>query len=147
MLRCKRCQSDQIIKNGIVRQKARYKCKVCKCNFVLGDARSKRDLAVKKALAVILYALGKASFGFLAKLFGVSRTITYRWIRQEAALTEEPVISEDIKEIEFDEMWHFLGSKKTNNGSSRLWTAAKGELLPGLQVIVMLQHSSDFTTK
>ncbi|MDR2645747.1 MAG: hypothetical protein LBC04_01010 [Holosporaceae bacterium] len=26
--------------------------------------------------------------------------------------TKEPEISEDIKEIEFDEMWHFINSKK-----------------------------------
>ena len=30
----------------------------------------------------------------------------------------EPQISENIKEIEFDEMRHFIGRKKTNFGSS-----------------------------
>jgi transposase-like protein len=143
MLCCKNCQSDQVIKNGFVRKKARYKCKSCGYNFVLGDARLKKNLAVKKALAVILYSLGKASFGFLAKLFGVSRTLTYKWIRKEADLLEEPIISEAIKEIEFDELWHFIGSKKTSDGSSRRWIVAKGKPLPGLQVVVMLQHSGD----
>lgn len=147
MVCCKKCQSDDIVKNGFVRKKARFRCKVCGYNFVVGDARPKRDAAVKRALAVILYALGKASFGFLAKLFGVSRTTTYKWIKKEAALTEEPTLSADIKEMEFDEMWHFLGSKKTKNGSSKPWIVAQGELLPGLQGVVMLQPSSDFTTK
>jgi hypothetical protein len=59
-----------------------------------------------------LYSLGKASFGFLAKLFGVSRTTTYYWIRDAAVLIDEPPIDADIQEIAFDEMWHFLQSKK-----------------------------------
>jgi len=43
--------------------------------------------------------------------------------------------------MEFDEMGHFIGSKKTKNGSSKRWIVAQGELLPGLSVIVMLQPS------
>ena len=74
---------------------------------MIGDARKKESLKVKKALAVILYFLGKASFSFLAKLFGVSRSLTYRWIKEEAESLPEPIISNGIKEIEFDEMWHF----------------------------------------
>jgi hypothetical protein len=31
----------------------------------------------------------------------------YRWIREAGLLTEEPL----IKEIEFDELWHFIDSK------------------------------------
>ncbi len=79
---------------------------------MIGDARKKESLKVKKALAVILYLLGKASFGFLAKLFGVSCSLTYRWIKEEAESLPEPVISNEIKEIEFDEIWHFIQSKK-----------------------------------
>ncbi|OYW90276.1 MAG: hypothetical protein B7Z18_11660 [Alishewanella sp. 32-51-5] len=53
----------------------------------------------------------------------------------------------EIKEIEFDEMWHFIQSKKTKNGSSKQWIVAQGELLPGLSAIVMLQPLGDSTTK
>ena len=41
-------------------------------NFVLGDKRIKPDTAVKRAFGVILYTLGKSSYGFIAKLFGVT---------------------------------------------------------------------------
>ena len=112
MVQCKQCQSSHFVKNGIVRGKARYRCKDCGCNFTQGDDRVKEDLVVKRALAIILYSLGKASFGFLGKLFGVSRSIPYRWIKEEAEKIAEPRISGDIKEMEFDEMWHFIGSKK-----------------------------------
>jgi hypothetical protein len=59
-----------------------------------------------------LYSLGKSSFGFLGKLFGVSRTTTYYWIRQAASSRDAPTIAPAIQEIEFDGMWHFIQSKK-----------------------------------
>ena len=147
MINCKRCHAEEIVKNGLVRGQIRYKCKKCGLNFIEGDRRVKDLVAVKKALAVILYSLGKASFGMLAKIFGHSRSLTYRWIAEEAAKHAEPVISGEIKEIEFDEMWHFIQSKKTKNGSSKPWIVSAGEPLPGLSVIVMLQRSKDSTGK
>jgi transposase-like protein len=151
---CKGCASHLVVKNGKTRGKQRYKCKSCSLNFVQGDARVRQETAVKRAFAVILYSLGKASYGFMAKLFGVTRPAVYRWIRQEAARLNEPRISPNIQEIEFDdtlvprsEMWHFVGSKKTSSGSSKPWIAARGELFPGLPAIVMLQPSKDSMKK
>ena len=34
------------------------------------------------------------------------------WIKKAGAEAKMPEITEDIEEIEFDEMWHFVGSKK-----------------------------------
>ena len=147
MVTCKRCGSEKTVKNGKVRQKVRYKCKGCGLNFIEGDRRVKESLVVKKALAVLLYSLGKASFGMLGKIFGHSRSLTYRWIAEEAAKLQEPSISGDIHEIEFDEMWHFLQKKLRNSGSSRPWIVALGEPLPGLRAVVMLQRSESFTTR
>ena len=143
MINCKRCKSEHITRNGRVRDKQRYKCKECDLNFVDGDQRVKESVVIKKALAVILYSLGKASFRMLGKIFGHSHSLMYRWISQEAEALPEPAIDADIKEIEFDEMWHFIGSKKTKNGSSKRWSVVQGELLPGLSVVVMLQRLSD----
>jgi transposase len=147
MIACKNCQQTSTVKNGFVRGKQRYKCHACHYTFVAGDERHKPETDLKKALSVILYSLGKSSFGFLAKLFGVSRTTTYYWIRDIAATTEEPAIADNIHEIDFDEMWHFIQSKKRNSGSSKPWIIAQGELLPGYSVVVMLQRSNDYMTK
>ncbi len=147
MVTCKRCDSDAVVKNGKVRDKARYKCRKCGLNFVEGDERINESLVVKKALAVILYSLGKASFNMLGKIFGHSPSLLYRWITEEMEKLPEPAIPGDIKEMEFDEMWHFIGSKKTNSGSSKRWIVAQGELLPGWSAVVMLQRSGDSTTR
>lgn len=142
MITCKRCQSERIVKNGEVREKQRYLCKECSYNFVEGDGRVHETLVVKKALAVMLYALGKASFTMLGKIFGHSPSLIYRWIVEEAANLPDPPISGDIREMEFDEMWHFIGSKKTSSGLSKPWIVAQGEPWPGLQAVVILQRSS-----
>ena len=132
MSTCKNCHQSGIVKNGKVRGKQRYKCKECGYNFVEGDLRVKRDTAVKRAFEVILYSLGKGSFHFIAKLFGVTPPAVLKWIRQEAAGMESPEVYESIREMEFDEMWHFIGSKKTKGGSSRPWIVLAGEPSPGL---------------
>ena len=146
-INCKRCSSDNCVKNGTVRGKAHWLCKDCRYNFVIGDGRVHADLAAKKALAVIMYSVCKSSYGMLGRLFGVSRSLTYRWIRKAADQLLEPTVSGSIQEMEFDEMWHFIGSKKTKNGSSKRWIVAQGEPWPGSQVVVMLQPSASCMTK
>ena len=142
MLSCKNCEEKQVVKNGIVRQQQRYRCNSCGYNFVLGDKRVKLDTAVKRAFAVILYALGKSSYGFIAKLFGVTPPAVQKWLKKEAEILKEPEVSVEITEMEFDEMWHFVGSKKTKNGSLKPWIVAHAELWPASLAIVMLQPSS-----
>src|SRR5262245_8748534 len=100
-------------------------------NFVLGDERHSHATEVKKALCMILYSLGKVSFGFLTKRLGVSRTTTYFWIRHAAASMDEPTIAPDIQEIEFDEMWHVMQSNKEKSGLLKPWIVVQGEPLPG----------------
>ena len=44
----------------------------------------------KKAMAIVPYSLAKASFGMLGKVFGVSRALTYRWIKEAAETLPAP---------------------------------------------------------
>ena len=144
---CKNCQSEKVVKNGFVRNKQRYKCKKCGCNFVPGDARTFPTMPAMKALCVLLYTLGKGSYGMLGKLLDRDRSLIYRWLREAGMNMAEPEIKGDITEIEFDEMWHFIQKKTTSFGSSRPLTVVQGELSPGFSVIVMLQRFSGFMTK
>ena len=144
---CKYCSSIRIVKNGRARGKQRYRCKDCTVNFVTGDRRINPKTTIKRAFSVILYSFCKASFGFIGKLFGVSRTTAYKWICQEAAHLESPQVSNGIKEMEFDELWHFVQSKKTKDGSSKRMLALEGKLLPGLSAVVILRLSNDCMTK
>ena len=98
--------------------------------------------AAKKALALLLYSMGRASYGIIARSLQVSRTTVYRWVRQTAEQLPEPPLPAQMRELEFDEMGHFLGSKKSSAGSGKRWIVLQGELSPGLSVVVMLQPSA-----
>ena len=147
MVECKNCKAEEVVKSGRVRGKQRYKCKECGYHFVIGDERTNEKILAMKALCVLLYSLGKGSYNMLGKLFGRNRSLIYRWIREAGLNTEEPRVEGEIKEIEFDEMWHYIESKKQNFGLSKPLTAAAGELLPGFWVVVIAQHSDDFMTR
>jgi len=69
------------------------------------------------------------------------------WVRKASAEVKMPEITEDIEEIEFDKMWHFIGQKKIKNESSKQWIVKQEKLLPGLQVVVMLRLSNNCTEK
>jgi transposase-like protein len=142
MPECKFCKSQRIVKSGFVRSKQRYKCKDCGKNFVVGDERTNRSIVAKKALCVLLYSLGKGSFNMIAHLLDTWPSLVYRWVKGAGVATPEPEVSGEITEMEFDEMWHFLGQKNESCGLSRRLTVAQGELSHGLWVSVILQHSS-----
>jgi hypothetical protein len=98
-------------------------------------------------LGLIVYSLGKASVGLLAKLLGVARTTTSDWIRHAAASTPEPTIAPAMQDIEFAEMWHVIRSTNEPSGFFKPWIVAQGEPVPGYAVVVMRQRSNDSMIK
>jgi hypothetical protein len=83
----------------------------------------------------------------LGKRFGRNCSRIDRWIRKAGLLTGEPSINGEIKEIEFDEMWHFINSKKQNIGSSKPLIVAAGKLSHGFSAVVIAQRLDDGPTK
>ncbi len=144
---CKKCDSRDYVKNGLVAGRQRYKCKNCGCNFREGDSRTNDKVQAKKALCILLYAMAKGSYRMLGRILGINHTQVYQWIKAYGEQLPEPSVSGTITEIEFDEMWHFIGSKKTNFGSLKPLTVVQGEPWHGCSAVVMLQHSDDFMTK
>jgi len=144
---CKNCGSERAVKNGVVAGKQRYHCKGCGCNFREGDSRTNEKIAAKKALCVLLYAMAKGSYRMMGRILRIDHTLVYRWIREYGESLPEPEVSGEIKQMEFDEMWHYIGSKKENFGSSKPLTVVQGELWPGYSAVVILQPSSVSTKK
>ena len=106
-LKCKYCHSLNHIKNGFRNGKQNRICKDCGKNFTQGDNRW-TDRSQEKAICLLLYARGKASKRFLSRLFKVSARTISVWIDNIASTTSKPQIKADIKEIEIDEMWHYI---------------------------------------
>jgi transposase-like protein len=147
MAECKNCKSENTVKNGIKRKKQRYLCKDCRYNFVIGHAHHSPQKRAKKALVVMLYSLGKGSYTNLAKIFGVSNGTIYNWVTEAANALPEVTVADEITEIEFDEMWHYIGKKNESCGSSKQLTATQIEWLRGYLANVTKRHSNGSMTK
>ena len=45
----------------------------------------------------------------LGHLLDTHYTLVYRWIREYSESLPEPIVFGGMTEMEFDEMWHFIG--------------------------------------
>ena len=123
-LLCKRCGSEEHVKNGLTRGKQRYLCKGCGLNFTDTPPRGK-PLALKVA-AVLLYVSG-LSMNRTAKLLGVSTPTIQAWLEQfAAAYAQKPEPEGRAVVIELDEMGHDLKKSPAPSGSGRLGIVLQG---------------------
>ena len=115
-MKCVKCASENVCKNGFISEKQRYKCKKCGYNFTKG--RPSKPLHLKRlALQLYLEGLGFRSIGRVLK---VSHVSVLNWIKSFGATegrrsqTAEELRSEtEISIVKIDEMHTFIGSKKT----------------------------------
>jgi transposase-like protein len=140
---CKKCGSTNAVKNGKVRNQQRYKCKDCGLNYICRDSRRKVKPEAK-ALAVLLYGSGKASYGMIARLLNVSRTAVLQWIRSIGKQMPLPEIDSELEEVQIDEMWHYINKKKKKYGFGEPWIVLETEPSDGLSAIVMLKPFKNF---
>jgi transposase-like protein len=140
---CKHCGSGSFVKNGLAHGRQRYRCKACGRSFTATPARGKP--AAMKALAVLLYAMGNASQGMIAKLLGVSHVAVYKWVRAAGEAAPPPEAAPSSGIVQIDEMWHFVDGKKTRFGSGGPTILWHGEPWPGSWVGVMTRPASGFS--
>jgi transposase len=122
---CKFCGSNLVIKNGIIWNKQRYKCKHCGKYFREGDKRIKYDDKTKE-MAFILYTEGN---GFrriariLSKIFNqkIYYQTVYKWLlkRHSNLKLEERKFDEGAEIMELDELYATFKKnlKEEENGS------------------------------
>jgi len=133
-LLCKRCGSEEHVKNGLMRGKQRYLCKGCGLNFTDTPPRGK-PLALKVA-AVLLYVSG-LSMHRTAKLLGVSTPTVEAWLEQFAAAdAHEPEPEGRAVVIELDVMWHYVKKSPNRSGSGKLGIVLQGSWWTGNAAVV-----------
>ena len=108
---CPKCKCPEVVKNGKVQDKQRYKCKNCGFQFMRLTPRGRP--ASEKAHALELYTTG-LSMNSIAKILNVSTTAVMKWIKSFAKATYEKPKPEGSLQIECDEMWHYIHKKKQN---------------------------------
>src|SRR3954467_7627945 len=124
---CKRCGSEEHVKNGLMRNKQRYRCKACGLNFTDTPPRGK-PLALKVA-AVLLYVSG-LSMNRIAKLLGVSTPTIQAWLEQFAqAYAQKPKPEGRAAGIALGERGHPLKKKSEPLWVWKAWDRASGQLV------------------
>jgi transposase len=143
-LRCKRCGSEEHVKNGFMKGLQRYRCKACGLNFTDTPPRG-MPLRIK-ITAVLLYLSG-LSMNRTAKLLGVSTPSVMTWIEQFAkAYAQKPEPEGRAVVVELDEMGHFLKKSGTSSGSGRLGIALQIGSSTGNWAVVTGPLSNDFSS-
>ena len=124
---CKQCDGRERVKNGFIRGQQRFKYRDCGCVYTETAPRGK--LPAMKALAILLYTMGNASLGMIARLLKVSNVAVLKWVHKEAQRIEKTDILGGDKIIMVDEMWHFVNGKKTKFGSGKPLMLCQSERL------------------
>lgn len=116
--RCTKCQSTHIVKNGKTKTgRQKYHCKSCKAYGTLNP--SVQYTPERKAEILRAYH-ERASLRGIERTFGVARQTVAKWLKEKSdSLPAMPPLEaaqpDDV--LELDELWSFVESKKTNDGS------------------------------
>lgn len=118
---CPRCQSNQIIKSGVIRKKQRFLCKSCNYYFtVQKDGKRIDNYYVVKALQLYLEGL---SYREIERIIGVSHVSVMNWVKEYKI--SRPKMREyrpTYKILKHTEMLEFLAEKDALKDSSVLIT-------------------------
>ena len=115
-MRCRKCGSEDNVKNGKRGAVQCFKCKECGFQFTKEVANGVES--GERAKAILLYVLG-LSMRSIARAFKASPSTVLYWVRNFALRTHQKPMPEGSVAVELDEMWHFVGSKKRNAGYGR----------------------------
>lgn len=131
-MKCIKCNSEKVVKNGSKNGDQYYKCKDCSCQF--NEATRNSESAQRSAVALYCFGLSLRTIGVI---LGYSNVAVLKWIRTFAQNHYHKPIPKGAIVLELDEMWHFLQSKKTNCGFGRHIAVQLDNLLTGNVEIVI----------
>jgi transposase len=131
---CVGCGSERTAKNGRSRHgHQRFKCRDCGATF--GELDRRRVEPEKRESALRHYAEG-VGLRATERLVGVSHNSVMNWVRQEVAgLALARVDAAELDVIEADELWTYVGQKKSQFGSGGLLIALPSAYSAGRWVI------------
>ena len=138
---CKRCGMPGCSKNGLHRNKQRYQCPKCKFNFVEGDQRVKPHLALKKALARFISdnSLRGVSASSIEKYLGLSRSRDGEHINKIYPEYAFKPMEKDKIGFTSDEILAYINENPSVLGGQKRWIAAKGEIFPGYEALIIMR--------
>jgi hypothetical protein len=114
MEKCPRCGSVEFRKDGIVKEKQRFRCKTCNFRFTVSHIGNPPG---KKRTAIILYLAG-LDYRKIGRLINTSHVTVFNWLRDLDAPIKQ-IGREKLKATHIDNMIDYLqeiGDNKNNKG-------------------------------
>ncbi len=127
-------------KDGIVKEKQRYKCKSCGYRHTVKYLGKSPDIK-RQALQLYLEGLGFRSIG---RFLNCSHVAVYKWIKAHGESIEPLRSDKDIEVVELDEMHTYIGSKKTIAGFGLLLIEMENVSSTAKWVPVIQQQDSGY---
>ena len=114
-MKCPRCNSTKISKNGRHRVKQRYKFKRCNRQFLEFYTTPGYDRQTKEQ-CLKMYVNGMG-FRAIERVTGVHHTTIINWVKQIVERLDDTPTSEEIPEIfQIDELQTYISKKKIRFG-------------------------------
>lgn len=116
-MECPTChQTDREVKDGFTRAGSqRYRCRECGYRYTPEAKQSGYDDDTR-LLAVRMYLEGM-SLRAIGRVVGVSPQSVSNWVRAQASQLPLAPVPDDVNVAELDEMFTFIGDKKTTSTS------------------------------
>lgn len=118
---CPQCQSDVIVKSGIINKRQRYKCKSCNYFFTVNKLGKKIDqYYVTKALQLYLEGL---TYREIERILGVSHVSVINWVKKYNIHKVENANSHPTyKILSQSELGRYFSSQENTKGSGMIVT-------------------------
>ena len=135
---CKFCNHHLVVKNGIISDKQRYRCRSCNRSFRLGDNREKYSEEIR--LKVIKLYLENCGIQSIERLTGIYNSLISSWIRRYGYVIKNKLNKDlsnlkkkDIRVLEIDGLVTYIKKNKEMEEDISLYgllsTGTKTELL------------------
>lgn len=121
MKSCPKCQSEKVVKSGIVKDRQRYKCKRCNYYFTVDKmGKSINDYYVTKAIQ--LYVEG-VSYREIERILGVSHVSVMNWVKKfKIKRPENREYHPTYKILSHSELVDFVKNKGSLSGAGMMIT-------------------------
>ncbi|MGL2987037.1 IS1/IS1595 family N-terminal zinc-binding domain-containing protein [Flavobacterium sp. RSSA_27] len=118
---CPKCQSDHVIKSGIIAKKQRYTCKKCNYSFTVNKLGKRiNDYYVTKALQLYLEGL---SYREIERIIGVSHVSISNWVKSYHIKKPQQVnYHPTYKIVNHSELVEYIKNKNDLTGAGMIIT-------------------------
>ena len=118
-MKCPICKSvKQPVKNGLNGSGSqKYKCKACGAVYT-PEPKGNGYPAETRLLAIRMYVEG-SSYGSIGRVLKVNPQSVANWVKQYTSRLPPAPMPSQVKKAELDELYTFVGEKKTKSMFSR----------------------------